>query len=107
MFRSRLESTNRRLNVSGRKLGQFSAGFSRHPFGKRRPGGNGCRTAARQEAGFGHTPVRKARRKPQHVAAGWIRDVNHHCGGRKFAGVTRILEMVEQTLARHSCFNYP
>jgi mutator protein MutT len=106
VFRGRLEAADGFFDDFRGDPFQFVAGFTCDQFGKGRSGGNGGGAAADLVTHFGDTIVFESNEQPQHVAAGGVGGVDPDGGRRKFAGIARILEMVEQTLAMHSCFNY-
>ena len=68
---------------------------------KERSARNRGRAAAAQKARFDNAFIFDAHGELQNVAANRIADFHLGGGVRKFAGVTRILKMVENSVAEH------
>ncbi len=100
------QSADGSFDHGGSEGGELGMAFAGHPLGERGACGDRSRAAAGQETGFHYPAVFKARGEPQHIAASRIGDIHHDRGRRQFPWITRILKMVQQTLAMHSCFNY-
>ena len=106
MLRGRLQTAHGFFDYGWRERGQLGRRFAHHPLGECRTRGDGSGAPAGQEPGLGHTASFETRGKPHHVAASRIGDVHLEGRRRKFTRVARGAEVVKQTLAVHSCFNY-
>jgi hypothetical protein len=58
------------------------------------------------KARFCHAIPFKPGRKPHHIAAGGVRDVNYYRRWRKNTYIARIAEVIEGKFRVHVCFNY-
>ena len=106
MFGGGLEAAYALFHDGGSEARELCRCFAGHPFGEGGAGGDGRGAAACEKTGFHDASVFKACGEPQHVAAGGVGDVYFHGRRRQFARVARIVKVVQQTLAVHSCFNY-
>jgi hypothetical protein len=73
---------------------QLFAGFAEQQSGERGAAGDGGGAASGSECDFGDGAGREICGKPEDIATNRIRYFNHNCGGRQFADIARILEVV-------------
>ena len=92
----------RRRDLLRRNLPGLGGRASGEEFGEKRTAGNRSHAAAGLETGFGDAAVFQANGKLENVAASGIADFNDgRCAG-KLSGITRVLEMVENSGAIHA-----
>jgi len=106
VLRGRLQSADRFLDHGRGERFQFLARLAGHPFGQRGAGRDRRRAPSRLKARFYDAVAFESHPQPKHVAAGGIRNVYFDRRRREFSRIPRILEMVDQPRAVHSCFNY-
>jgi mutator protein MutT len=106
MFRLWLQPTHRFLNNRRRQPLQLRPRFSSHPFRQCRARGDRRRAPPDLIPRFRYSIILESCGQPQHVATRRIRYVDSNSRRRKLAHIARILEMIQQPLAMHSCFNY-
>lgn len=99
-------SWGKAVEFLGDRFGRQKARVSQFPaldfFRKERGGGDGGRAAATEKSDFANPLAVQNRCQLENVPADGIADFDFDRGAGEFAGIARVLEMVEQRIAEHA-----
>jgi hypothetical protein len=98
--RSREASKSKRQGLRSDRA-RFAERFSAELLGQKRSASDRRGASAAEEARFGDAIPFHANRKLKNVAADRVADFHGGVGRRKFAGVARVAEMIEDGVAEH------